>query len=91
MFPILIFLLLVFTSWEIIVGITALNDCLGPKVLNGLATTIGVPSDLKDVIAKWSAAILDAAYGDSDLNFKFSVKTFILELIVFPYTSLEEI
>ena len=31
---------------------TARSDCLGPKVLKGLATTIGVSSDLYEVIAK---------------------------------------
>lgn len=31
---------------DIIVGITALNDCLGPKVLNGLKIVTGKLNDL---------------------------------------------
>ena len=32
--------------WDIIVGITALSDCLGPKVLNGLIIDTGKLNDL---------------------------------------------
>ena len=35
------FIFLPFRDWLIIVGITALKDCLGPYVLNGLQIVIG--------------------------------------------------
>ena len=45
MFPIFIFFCLEFSACEIIVGITALRDCRGPKVLNGLKSVIGKLND----------------------------------------------
>ena len=50
--------------WVIIVGITALQLCLGPYVLNGLIIDIGVLNECQKLSAIWSAPILDAAYGD---------------------------
>ena len=47
-----------------IVGIIALTDCLGPKVLNGLKTVTGRPNDFSYDKANCSAAILLAAQGD---------------------------
>jgi len=37
--------------WVIIVGITALDDCLGPYVLNGLTVTTGSSKDVKNEYA----------------------------------------
>ena len=44
-FPTVITFLFFFkvTNCEIIVAMTALKDCLGPNVLNGLATITGRP------------------------------------------------
>ena len=44
------------------VGIIALVDCLGPKVLKGLAIITGKPKDFWNDIPKLSAAILLAEY-----------------------------
>ena len=41
-------------------GITALADCLGPKVLKGLAIVMSVSNALKKLIAMESAAIFVA-------------------------------
>ena len=51
-------------SWLMIVGITARADCRGPKVLNGRIVTVGRPKDAWYALTIWSAAILDAEYGD---------------------------
>ena len=50
--------------WEIIVGIIALSDCLGPYVLKGLAITNGKLKLLKKDDDKLSDAIFVALYGD---------------------------
>ena len=47
-----------------IVGITARALCRGPNVLNGRATTTGVPNERWYESASWSAPTLVAAYGD---------------------------
>ena len=48
----------------IIVGITALKDCLGPNVLNGLKIVIGKLYDLMYAFMSASAPTFVAAYGD---------------------------
>ena len=55
-----------------IVGIIALRDCLGPKVLKGLITHTGKLNELKYESANWSELILLAAYGDWEKSLCFS-------------------
>ena len=49
-------------------GIIALADCLGPKVLKGLAMVTGRSNELKKLVDIASAAILLALYGDCALR-----------------------
>ena len=48
------------SSWEMMVGITALADCLGPKVLKGLTIDTGRLKLLKNDSANLSAPIFVA-------------------------------
>ena len=50
-----------FKDWSIIVGMTALKDCLGPNVLKGLNIIVFKPNDLLKESTNWSAATLVAA------------------------------
>ena len=49
-----------FNNCVMIVGITALADCLGPNVLKGLTIVMGRSNDLKNESAIASAPIFEA-------------------------------
>ena len=58
--------------WVIIVGIIALNDWRGPKLLKGLISVIGNLKVFSNDTATWSDAIFVAAYGDCAFKGCFS-------------------
>src|SRR5439155_10585942 len=75
-------------SCAAIVGMTARSDCRGPYVLKGRTTTTGVPNDAWYASARWSAAALEAAYGDCG---RIGCSSVIGTCCAVPYTSLVEV